>query len=686
MTGTPAPGTRYDLRTAGCTYSLTVAPDGSGLLLDAWSPTGSPPPRRTMVGRVHSFRPEAETRPVEYVVAGTHHLSRPDLLVSDDAGLVGAQLRLVGVTVSPTDTGERLRAEHVDSLGRLRLVTHTVADRRHDVLARWVTITNEGHQPLLLEQIGAAAWPVPAGPHPVVEYLAGGWSHEFQPQSARLGPGEFLVGSRTGFTSHGVAPWLVVGDADLPLSWSFALAWCGSWRMGVDVAPDANLVRVHGAEGDETHRVLLDPGQTHRTPTMLGLVSPAGVDPAPVWHDVDRLVLGRDLDPWNHPVVYNSWYATTFDIASEQQVDLARQASDLGAEVFVVDDGWFAGRVDDTAGLGDWTPDPVKFPLGLGPLIDEVTRLGLRFGIWVEPECVNPHSDLYRQHPEWVYRAGERPLTSMRNQYVLDFGRPDVVSWACEWLRGLLADDRITYLKWDLNRPITDGGRPGDPHGRAWSTQHAEGYLAVMRMLRDEFPNVTVEACSGGGGRIDRAVLAVSDVVWTSDQTGPRDRLAIQCGFLRTHPASVMSSWVTDMPDEFDRDPASDHFRCLVAMAGVMGVGSDLNRLSPEKRDLLRRWVGIYREVRPIVLNGTVRRHGSPDGPWCALEYTHGRSTLVLAYARPGAGPVSIPAAVTGPSSWHRPWDGSRGAVSGGRLEIDWRSGGDADLVVITPA
>ena len=174
-------------------------------------------------------------------------------------------------------------------------------------------------------------------------------------------------------------------------------------------------------------------------------------------------------------MVYNSWYATGFDVRDQQQRELAREAARLGAEVFVVDDGWFVGRDSDRAGLGDWVPDPAKFPEGLESLIAEVSGLGMRFGIWVEPESVNAASSLYRQHPEWVYRGEQRPLVPLRNQYILDFGRADVVAWAKAWLRDLLSRFDITYLKWDLNRVVTDGGRPGDPTGRDWSAQHAEG-------------------------------------------------------------------------------------------------------------------------------------------------------------------------------------------------------------------
>jgi alpha-galactosidase len=185
-----------------------------------------------------------------------------------------------------------------------------------------------------------------------------------------------------------------------------------------------------------------------------------------------------------------------------------------------------------------------------------------------------------------------------------------------------------------MNRPVTDGGRPGDPHGREWAIQHASGYLDVMRMIREEFPHVTVEACSGGGGRIDPAVLAVSDVVWPSDETGPRDRLAIQHGFLSAYGPHVMSSWVTDEPDRLDTKPVSLTFRFLVAMAGVLGVGGDLAAWTPSDLALGADMVARYREVRDTVHRGRVEFHATPAEPVYAVEYGSPTQTVLLVYAR----------------------------------------------------
>jgi alpha-galactosidase len=243
------------------------------------------------------------------------------------------------------------------------------------------------------------------------------------------------------------------------------------------------------------------------------------------------------------------------------------------------------------------------------------------FGIWVEPEAVNPDSDLYRAHPDWVYRAGDRPLVFVRNQLVLDLGRDEVRDWVMETLRTLLRSASISYLKWDMNRPVSDGGRPGDIHGRQWSLQHTRNYYEILRMLRDEFPHVTLEACAAGGGRIDNAVLALADVVWPSDETGPRDRLAIQHGYLSAYPAYAMSSWVTDEAGMRERGAVSFEFRFVVGMAGVLGIGANLLDWTDEQVERAAELVELYKSIRHVIHRGRSIRHGTPDELTYFLEY-----------------------------------------------------------------
>lgn len=626
----------WEMLTASGRYVIDLAADGAGPVLHDWT---SSEPRPWVPEPIASFLSEGDRLPSEYSALGTRQVRGAEIIVELPDGIVGARLTWPDELATFTDDGERsvFTARALDTSGQLTVTLHIEASRAHDVVAKHAVITNVGREVASLTRVFSPAWQLPLAGPVRIGILAGYWSREFTPSTVVLPAGELSIGSRQGITSHDYSPVVsVASDAapDAP-AWGVALAHGGSWRLLVDVPPFRSRTRVACGVDDETCVIVLEPGQSFTTPTTLGVHAPEGIDGLrDRWHTYQRTVLARSMDVAHRPIVYNSWYATTFDVRVDHQLRLAEHAAEVGAEVFVVDDGWFAGRDDDRGGLGDWWPDPRKFPDGLDPLITGVIERGMRFGIWVEPEAVNPRSHLYEAHPEWVYRAGDRPLVTIRNQYVLDFGRSEVIDWTKGWLRTLLADSRITYLKWDMNRPVTDGGRPGDRHGREWSVQHARGYLEVMRMIREEFPHVTVEACSGGGGRIDAAVLAVSDVVWPSDETGPRDRLAIQHGFLSAYGPHIMSSWVTDEPDRLDTEPSSLAFRFLVAMAGVLGIGGDLGSWTQRERDLAAEMVRRYREVRETIHAGRVEFHGTPGDPVYAVEYgTHSR-TVLLVYAR----------------------------------------------------
>ena len=624
------------LPTATARYVVDFADEDAGPVLQDWTDGEI---RNWAPSHSHSFDTPRDRLPSELSALGTRQVRGADLIVDHGGALVGAGLIWASGGVDFTEDGPRTRltTRGRDTTGDLELVLVIEASRMHDVVSKWVTLSNNGSGAITLPRAFGPAWELPIGPGAAVDVLGGDWGREFTQYRIGLPVGELSLGSRQGITSHLYAPVVRVAAASDPdgPAYGISLAWSGSWRLLVDSPPFRERIRVAGGVDDESTVIRLDPGETFTTPPTQGVFAPDGAaGMRRRWHDYQRGWLARDLEPARRPIVYNSWYATAFDVRPEHQLALAARAAELGVEAFVLDDGWFAGRTDDRRGLGNWWPDPVTFPDGLDPLISGVLDHGLRFGIWVEPEAVSPDADVLRDHPDWIYRAGDRPLITVRNQYVLDFGRPEVLAWTEDWLRRLLSDQRITYLKWDMNRPISDGGRPGDIHGRQWAVQHAQGYHQVMRMVRTEFPHVTVEACSGGGGRIDLAVLGVSDVVWPSDETGPRDRLAIQHGFLSAYGPHVMSSWVTDEPDHRDTEPATLEFRFLVAMAGVLGVGADLLNWSERDRARAAEMLAFYRNIRRTIFTGRVEPHGNPADPIYALEYGTREQIVLLVYGR----------------------------------------------------
>ncbi|HEY0240112.1 MAG TPA: alpha-galactosidase, partial [Friedmanniella sp.] len=384
------------LRTATGTYAVAVAPDEAGLVLQDWT---DGEPRAWQPEDVHGFRLPVDRQPLEYAALGSRHAGGVDLVVDHGGGLVGARLvwRSDDVRLAETATGSILTATTRDTTGDLGLTLIIEVSREHDVVTKSVSITNTGRAVLTLPRAFGPAWELPVGPGARVDYLYGDWSREFTPGRVELPAGELSLGSRQGITSHDYAPTVRVSAPDDPdgPAYGVALAWSGSWRLLVEAPPFGARVRVAGGVDDESGVITLEPGERFTTPTTLGVRAPDGADGVRArWHDYQRGWLARDLGPAHRPIVYNSWYATTFAVDVDSQRALADVAAGLGVEVFVVDDGWFRGRTSDRAGLGDWQPDPAKFPDGLAPLARAVVERGMRFGIWVEPEAVNPDSDL----------------------------------------------------------------------------------------------------------------------------------------------------------------------------------------------------------------------------------------------------------------------------------------------------
>ncbi|MGW1050601.1 alpha-galactosidase [Streptomyces sp. NPDC002521] len=528
--------------------------------------------------------------------------------------------------------GDELRLRFVDD--GLAVILHY--RMRGDVVERWVTVANGGHTRVELLRADAATWTLPDRDGWRLSQLHGRWAAESRLTTAPLTYGEKVIGSRRGHTGHQHLPWVAL-DTDATEErgevYGCALGWSGSWRIAVAQLPDARVQITGGAGYDDSGLLLLQPGESYTTPVFAGLWSDGGFGGASrTWHAYQRAYVIPDAER-DRPVLFNSWEATNFAISEEQQLTLARQAADIGVELFVVDDGWFGARTGDRAGLGDWTPNPDRFPQGLKPLADQVHGLGMQFGIWVEPEMVNPDSDLYRAHPDWVQYQQGRRRTELRNQLVLNLAREDVQEYLWEQLDTLLSSAPIDYVKWDFNRCFTDAGWPGEPYPQRLWVDHVRALYALVDRLRAAHPQVAFESCSGGGGRIDLGVLSRTDQVWTSDNTDPLDRLAIQHGFSQIHPARVMAAWVTDSPNTQLNGRASTlRFRFVSAMAGVLGVGGDLTEWTAEELTEARQWVRLYKEIRPVVQHGELYRLRPPAGGLSAVQYVRGEETVVLAW------------------------------------------------------
>ncbi len=309
----------------------------------------------------------------------------------------------------------------------------------------------------------------------------------------------------------------------------------------------------------------------------------------------------------------------------------------------VIDDGWFGQRNTDHAGLGDWYVNPQKFPHGLKPVIDRVHALGMDFGIWVEPEMVNPDSDLYRKHPDWAMNFPGRPRTEARNQLLLNLARPDVRAYVFNWLDKLVSENDIAFLKWDYNRNWSEPGWDAVPLAQQKEiyVKYVDNLYSILADLRKKHPQLEIESCSGGGGRVDLGILRYTDEVWPSDNTDALDRLVIQDGFTHAYSPNLMMAWVTDVPNFLDRRSIPLDFRFLVAMSGSLGIGNNLNKWTPEDFATATRMVAFYKQIRPTVQLGDLHRLSSPRNPkdntdseTSALQYvsTNGATSVVFAY------------------------------------------------------
>ncbi|WP_413806720.1 alpha-galactosidase [Streptomyces sp. OE57] len=616
------PNQRWTLRTDRTSYTVRLSPDGPWAELDAWGPLGveTGPSALDWSHRTHFITP-ADAAPAEYLPYGLRPFTGADLV----AARPGAERGVWWAFEGAAEEAGSLRLTFTDDVLGLRTALCYATVPGTDVIHRWTELSCTGDEELCLERFDSAAVNVPVTAGARLTYLAGQWSQEFQRTQLTLSRGTFTMGSRQGVPGHAYAPWLAVQDAadpgDAP-AYGLALEWPGNWHLTVEAEP-GGAVRIRAGRVPHEGRVRLAPGDTLTTPRLACAFSADGLDGlSRVWHRYERRLTGERLRR-PRKVLYNSWEATAFDVDAAGQLELARAAADIGAELFVVDDGWFTGRADDTGGLGDWYPDPVAFPEGFGRFVADVRALGLDFGLWIEPEAVSPGSALYAEHPDWVYRIDGRPARLVRHQLLLDLGRTDVQDFVIATLDRLLTGHDISYLKWDMNRPPTERGRPGaGPADRLdLDAQHVAGYLRVLDRLRTAHPRVTVEGCAGGGARVDHATIARTDVVWPSDNTAPLDRLAVQYGFLHAHAPHVMSSWVTDAPGVFDPRPRSLAFRFVTAMCGVLGIGADLRHWDAGRRAEAARWIARYKEVRDVIHLGEARLLGSPLDATCGVQY-----------------------------------------------------------------
>ncbi|MDE2436829.1 MAG: alpha-galactosidase [Sphingomonadales bacterium] len=469
-------------------------------------------------------------------------------------------------------------------------------------------LTNTGHEPVTVDHLASIQAPLPDSADRLLSWR-GRHNAELVECSEAMPEHGWLREGRRGLSGHGGPPGVVVccdgATHDSGLVQALQLAWSGDSRIAVERDDEgfwllsANAVLASG-------EAVLPPGQNYCAPQAILAISTNGTNGTMAQHhDAIRTRIawpGGAMRP--RPVHLNSWEACYFDHDEARIGDLAEAAAAIGIERFVLDDGWFRGRNDDTAGLGDWTCDPAKYPHGLKPLADRVRALGMEFGLWVEPEMINSDSDLYRAHLDWALSHSGRERLTARNQLVLDMRRADVRDYLFDALDALLRDVPISYLKWDHNRDLA-------PAGGAAQTR---GTYDLLARLRTAHPGVEIEGCAGGGGRSDAGLAAHVHRFWTSDNIDAVSRVTMQRGFLTFLPPEMMGSHVGASPAHATGRTQALGFRAAVAMPGHFGVELDPRKLSDHDRAELADWIAFHKTWRHLLHGGQTWLGKGADG------------------------------------------------------------------------
>lgn len=544
-----------------------------------------------------------------------------------------------------SQAGARSTLVATDKVARIHIEI-LIETSQSGLIAMSTVLTNIGEGTYSLDRCMAASFLVPAGPA-VMTGFTGMWGREFQTRRGPLAPGLWLQESRRGRTSHDRFPMFFIETREETIG--FHLGWSANHQMAVDTLDDGRRL-VHMGELFEPGEVQLAKGESYRSP-----VGYAGPDSQAFQSFVsDELISwpGGKMKP--RPVTLNTWEGNYFDHKMESLKAQADMAAALGVERFVLDDGWFGKRDDDTTSLGDWDIDTRKYPDGLAPLVDHVVGLGMEFGIWFEPEMINAESDLYRKHPEWVLEVKGRSLLEARQQLVLDISRPEVADYLFGHMEAVLSNHAISYVKWDMNRDLT---HVGGQDGKATTSAQTRALYALMERVRIAFPDVEIESCASGGGRIDYGVLKHTHRVWTSDCTDALERLEIQHGASMFLPPEILGAHVSASPNHQTERRLTLAFRSLVALAYHFGIELNPLTLNEAEHAELRGFIAVHKRLRPMLhAVGAQFRREPEDGRYVWGAQAEDRIAVFVAQGPQMVGeqpePLRVPIQKETPGLW----------------------------------
>ena len=511
--------------------------------------------------------------------------------------------------------GETLKVVMKERTHTLYLELYYTVFEDTDVIARWSRLINDGAEPIWVNRLMSQQLDLPVGQYELMTFR-GAWAREMDTVRQPLS-GELRWSSIAGVSSNRCNPFAMVcrhgTDEEHGDVWAMNLLYSGN-HLGTAQVNAYGSVRLTQGMGELRWQLL--PGDSLDAPQAVMTYSSRGFDgiSSQIHPFVRRHIVRGYWQDRERPILVNSWEAFYFKVSHRKVMQLARNARNIGAELLVLDDGWFRGRSDDSHSLGDWTADPKKLPDGLSILAKEVNDLGLRFGLWVEPEMISEKSELFAAHPDWI--LGHRDQAIGRNQYVLDLTRPEVCRYVCDSMTSLLSGANISYIKWDMNRILSDTFSPALPPDRQGETAHRYvlGLYSILDRLTKAFPEVLFESCASGGNRFDLGMLCYMPQVWASDNTDAACRSHIQWGYSYGYPQSVLGCHVSDSPNHqtLRRTPLRSRFN--VAALGLLGYEMDPGELSSDKLEEVREQVEFYKAHRRLLQFGQLHRCPSGEG------------------------------------------------------------------------
>ena len=585
-----------------------------------------------------------DTLPFEYPCFGVGDYRESAFKIMDASGMSTCDLRYVShkmyegkpkleglpATFATEESGcSTLKITMYDKYADIEVVLIYTAFDKLDVITRSAVITNKSEKPFKITRALSACVDFDTDKMDMIT-LNGSWARERAVERCRLHHGKQLVDSCRGESSHQNNPFVALcdnnADEDKGEVFGFNFVYSGNFYAQAEVTQHKKTRFLMGINPLD-FEWLLEKGESFTCPEVVMVHSDEGIGKmSRTFHDLYRnnLIRGEYKDK-RRPILINNWEATYFNFDTDKLIDIAKEASKLGIEMLVMDDGWFGHRDSDNSSLGDWFVYEKKLKGGLKYLVDEVNKLGMKFGIWFEPEMISPDSELYKAHPDWAIQIKGRPLTLCREQYVLDYSRKEVRDYVYGMMKKILDSANIEYIKWDMNRQLTEVGSatlPAERQRELWH-RYVLGVYDLMDRLTTDYPHILLENCSGGGARFDPGMLYYSPQIWCSDDTDAIERLKIQHGTSMCYPCSAMGAHVSDCPNHTVGRNTPFKTRGHVAMVGTFGYELDVTRIPQEDRDAIPAQIEEFNKFNKLVRTGDHYRIGNmfEDNTWDAWEF-----------------------------------------------------------------